>query len=184
VTTKIGRRSVAVVLGILALAGVSANASAKSSIPGFGGLPRVRDVFRIKRPKLRFKQNDLAAANLVKKVEAATSQSPEKTLLVGTCRNLGSKLYQGNERIIRIEKKVGEAWVPQGEKAIPALLPGQSFTVSLPLVADDAGEYRLVVTPGAAADSDPENDMFLLAAPAPEPQAAPAPLDPPTPPVE
>lgn len=176
-TTMI-QRSVAVVMGVVALAGVTGEASAKGGLSSFFGVPKVKDIIRIKRPKIKFlKQNDLAATKLVAKTDGDAATA--KVMLVGTCRNLGSKVYQSSQRLVRIEKKVGEEWTPLGEKAVPMLLPGQTFTVSLKLTAEDAGEFRLVITPGAAADEDTDNDVFIPQSGDGEGQAEPAPLDPP-----
>lgn len=173
-------RGVAVGLGVLALAGISGEAFAKNDIPGFLGLPKVKNFVRIKRPKLKFfKQNDLAATNLVATTEGDIAQGNAKLVLIGTCRNLGAKMYQSSQRLVRIEKKAGETWTPLGEKAVPPLLPGQTFTVSLKLPATETGEFRLVVTPGTAADENPENDLFIPQSEGGEEQTEPAPLDPP-----
>jgi len=114
-------------------------------------------------------QNDLAAMDLVTTFEGDPTAGTAKLVMIGTCKNLGSKAYQPGVRTVRIEKKVGNSWITQEAKTLPALPAGKSFTVSMDVKPNDKSDYRLEVTAGGPADQNPGNDIFVPAAGSVEP---------------
>ena len=168
--TMVGRKEAAFLFGAAVLASVAGSAFAKND-NGPKLTPRGNGGIILTGPILRMKpQNDLAAMDLVTTFEGDPTAGTAKLVMVGTCKNLGSKAYQPGLRTVRIEKKVSGSWITQTAKTLPSLAAGQTFALSMEVKPNDKADYRLEVTAGGPADQNPANDLFVPSA---------APVDPP-----
>jgi hypothetical protein len=159
--TITNRNAIALLFVAAAITTLAGNAFAKGGKNGPTPSLERPEIGVAKRPILKFKQNDLAATNLITTFEGDPTQGTAKLIMVGTCKNLGMKAYQPGVRTVRIEKKVGNAWITQHAKTLPALAAGKSFSLSMDVKPNDKGEYRLEVTAGGPADENPGNDIFV-----------------------
>ena len=165
---KTGRNGAALLLGGAVFAAVAGSAFANGDRPilrtNQGGIAiSTRPILKVKP------QNDLAAMDLVTTFEGDPTQGTAKMIMVGTCKNLGSKAYQPGVRGVNIERKQGNSWITVQGKTLPALAPGKVFTVSIEVQANDTNTYRLEVTKGGPNDQNPDNDIFVPSAAPVEP---------------
>ena len=165
--TSTRQRNVALLLSVAALTTMAGSAFAKAGENGGGTSIERPGQGILKRPNFKFKQNDLAAMDLVTTFEGDPTQGTAKLIMVGTCKNLGFKAYQPGSRNLRIDRKVGNAWITQETKLLPALAPGKTFSISYVLPVNDKSTYKLEVTGGP--DETPGNDIFIPSAAPVEP---------------